>query len=35
MGAGEWGMGMERRQSVILQRGVSQNVFPNNRDRAI
>ena len=34
-GAGEWRMGMERHQSVILQRGVSQNVFPNNRDRAI
>ena len=32
---GGWGMGMERRQTVRLQTGVSQNVFPNNRDRAI
>lgn len=29
------GLGMERRQTVRLQRGVSQNVFPNNRDKAI
>ena len=34
-GTGEWRMGMERRQTVRLQRGVSPNVFPNNRDRAI
>ncbi len=40
MGAGEWRLGTGDsktgiRQTVRLQRGVSQNVFPNNRDRAI
>lgn len=37
---GEWRLGTGGsktgiRQTVRLQRGVSQNVFPNNRDRAI
>lgn len=47
MGAGEWRLGTRDwklgtgdskagiRQTVRLQRSVSQNVFPNNRDRAI
>lgn len=39
MGNGDPGLGAEDskagiRQTVRLQRGVSQNVFPNNRDRA-
>lgn len=40
MGNGEWRLGTGDsktgiRQTVRLQRGVSQNVFPNNRDKAI
>ena len=40
MGDGGWGMGTGDsktgiRQTVKFQRGVSQNVFPNNRGRVI